>query len=216
MLRALVTTHADNADERPDGQPPAWLSVLTDIAAAMVVFGLAIIFALQERYSPPAAAVSFAPPELAPCQLGSSGYLRGRLHGDLQREIDWSGSEFNCDGMLRPDDAGLRLMFEGTAADGGLLLVIGVDASIDEILGRELPANLTIVDTGNGRFFHSGDGERCWINTGEIDVADQDGGRSYRLAGRFFCAGALAEVNGPGATTPGEFEFAGRLTADSE
>ena len=63
------------------------------------------------------------------------GFLRGKLYGDLQREIDWQGRALRCDGMLRPDGAGMRLLFAASDAQQALLFVLGIDAAPDQALG---------------------------------------------------------------------------------
>ncbi|MGI9330063.1 MAG: hypothetical protein ACR2QB_05050 [Gammaproteobacteria bacterium] len=196
--------------------PPAWLLVLTEVMAVGVTVSLALLFALQPRTETDGTATDFTPPELPACDPEGGGYLRGQLYGDIEADIDWEQQQLKCDGMLRPDNAGLRLLFEPQSRDTGPLFVLGLAGSLEEALDREVVTNLTIVDQRSGRFFNTGDSERCWTRTTRIDVNQFAGGRDYRLVGRFYCAGALAEVNGPGTLTPGEFEFAGRLTVTDE
>jgi hypothetical protein len=214
MLRALIAMQADsNTSPAPT---PAWLSILTEVLAAGVTVFLALMVALQPRTEPAGTVTDFTPPELPACDPEGGGYLRGQLYGDIQADVDWEQQRLRCDGMLRPDNAGLRLLFEPTSRETGPLFVLGLAGSLEDVLDREVVTNLTIVDQRSGRFFNTGDGERCWTRTTRIDVSQFSGGRNYRLVGRFYCAGALAEVNGPGTLTPGEFEFAGRLTVNDE
>lgn len=194
-----------------DGSSPAWLHLPAEVLSVLVAAGLAVLVGRAELPAPPARSdTALQPPAFEPC--GTGGYLRGQLHGDMQQAIDWADDGMRCDGMLRPDDSGLRLIFAPAEDADGPLLVIGLDGQPDGAAGRELVANVTIVDEGNGRFFNSGPGERCWAQASQLEP--EAGG--YRVAGRLYCAGALAEVNGPGSVTPGEFEFAGRIPANDE
>ncbi len=194
-----------------DGRSPAWLQVPAEALSVIAAVGLAALVGRMDLPAPPVQAdASLQPAAFEPC--GNGGYLRGELHGDIQQAIDWADDGMRCDGMLRPDAAGLRLIFAPAEGAAGPLLVIGLDTGPEQALGREVTANLTIVDEGNGRFFNSGPGERCWAQTSRVQA---DAG-SYAVAGRLYCAGALAEVNGPGTVTPGEFEFAGRVPATAE
>ena len=214
MLRALIAMQADSPTSPVN--TPAWLSMLTEVLAVGVTVSLALLFALQPRPEPAGTATDLTPPELPSCDLEGGGYLRGQLYGELQADIDWEQQRLGCDGMLRPDNGGLRLLFEPRNRDSGPLFVLGLTGSLEEVLDREVVTNLTIVDQRNGRFFNTGEAERCWSLIRRIDVSQFAGGRNYRLVGRFYCAGALAEVNGPGTLTPGEFEFAGQLTVNDE
>lgn len=192
------------------GPSPAWLQAVSELLSVVAAAGLAVLVGLANLPPPPPQSGSgLQPPAFEPCGAGSGGYLRGQLHGDIQLTIDWADDGMRCDGMLRPDEAGLRLIFASASDTDGPLLVIGLDGTPEELPGREVAANLTIVDEGNGRFFNSGSRERCWAQASRVQP--EAGG--YAVEGRLYCAGALAEVNGPGAVTPGELEFAGRVPA---
>lgn len=186
---------------------PAWLRWPAELLSVAAVIGLGALVARLEMPAPKTGSTGLEPPSFDSC--GTGAYLRGELHGGLEWAIDWSARTMRCDGMLRPDNAGLRLIFAPPEDAPGPLLVIGLNGHPDDLPDREVAANLTIVDEGNGRFFNSGAGERCWAQTAQVN---QEAG-SYIVAGRVYCAGALAEVNGPGTVTPGEIEFAGRIPA---
>src|SRR5256885_17074385 len=53
------------------------------------------------------------------CLPGGNGYLRARIRGALNLDIDWHDAEIECDGGPRPDGSGLRVSFAGPRhADG--------------------------------------------------------------------------------------------------
>jgi hypothetical protein len=192
-------------------RPPSWLSVPVEALSVLIAASLAMLAAGPDLPAPSTAAAGLGGAALGPCGDAGEAYLRGQLHGDLQVPVDWSGATLRCAGMLRPEGDGLRLLFTSAARSAGPLIVIGLDGSPEAVDGGEVATSLTVVDQGNGRFYHSGESERCWSQASV--VPDATGAAAYRVAGRVYCAGALAEVNGPGSVTPGEFEFAGLLTA---
>ncbi|MGH8323352.1 MAG: hypothetical protein ACRETD_06080, partial [Steroidobacteraceae bacterium] len=68
---------------------------------------------------------------VAGCLQAGNGYLRARIRGALNLDIDWHNGEIECDGGARPNGAGIRLSFAGpTHSDGRRLrMVFGVGAA---------------------------------------------------------------------------------------
>ena len=61
------------------------------------------------------------------CVPADEGAPRARLSGELDAEIDWVGAVPQCQGGLRPDGDGVRLIYKGDiAGQGPLLVVIGI------------------------------------------------------------------------------------------
>jgi hypothetical protein len=196
-----------------DAPAPRWLAIPVEALSVLIAGGLAVLAGRVELpRRAPAAPSSLNAPALELCTPTADAYLRGQLHGDLQVPVNWSGTEMRCAGMLRPDGAGLRLLFAPADRGSGPLFVIGLAGTPQNMREQEIAANLTIVDEGSSRFFNSGDGERCWAQAAAVRQAATGSTAGYRIAGRLYCAGALAEVNGPGTITPGEFEFAGLIS----
>src|SRR5215475_5931099 len=81
----------------------------------------------------------------AGCLPGGNGYLRARIRGAMNLDIDWHDAELECDGGPRPDGTGLRVSFAGPKHSDGrrLRLVFGVAAVREGRSGHELPTNLT-------------------------------------------------------------------------
>lgn len=212
MLAAVPESDAKNAATSP------LISSLAALLGAMACTGIVAWLAWQSpKIRPTESAVgALRPPRLQTCTLLEDGYLRGRLYGALEAEIDWAGRALRCDGMLRPDGGGMRLLFAAGDPEIPLLFVLGIDALPEDALDRELAVNLTIVDEDRDRFFNSGLGERCWAQLDRVQVLGRAGKREYSIAGEFYCAGALAAVNGPGSVTPAEFRFSGRVSIDDE
>ena len=141
---------------------------------------------------------ALAPPEAA-AGCVAKGHVRGRLVGSIDGNLDWSGATLRCEGMPRPGGRGARMRF--AFADHALIIALpDLERGVD---GRELPANVTLIDEANGRFFGTADVDSCWA-----DVVPQPGDPG-RLDGRLYCIAPLAEINGDGTVTIAELSFAG-------
>jgi hypothetical protein len=192
---------------------------LADIAGAALIGGLAALpgWRTAGPLAPgdgPGLAMEAA--TLEPCADGTDAYLRGRLHGDVDRSIDWSGPGLACGGMLRPQGRGMRLMFAPAGEEGRLLFVLGLDATPETLSGAETPVNLTIVDEARGLFFSTGDRERCWVQADRVRARSSGPAGSFEMSGTLYCVGAVPEVNGTGSLTPGDFRFALPVTLQEE
>lgn len=143
--------------------------------------------------------------------MDREGYLSGQLFGAIDLDFDWSGAALACEGNARPENRGLRLFFAGQPhyAAERLVLVLGIDADLDDLAGSEHAVKLTIIDEDQARFFNSGEG-RCWTRVDEV-VAYAPGG-SYRVDGELYCAGALPSLTDSTSVTPGSIVYSGRLT----
>ncbi len=208
-------THSIQEPASPVGAP--LLDRVTRVLSVLMLLSIATIPWLWPSRGVPTDHTGPAAPSLAICtasQPGApTGFLRGRLYGDLEGVIDSSGLDLRCGGGLRPDGRGIRLVF--APGSEKLLFVIGFPSIPDGAVDTEQPVNLTIVDERSGRFYNSGAAERCWARLGRF-VIDGPQDRDFELAGELYCAGALAAVNNTGSVTPGDFIFAGRFTADPE
>lgn len=156
---------------------------------------------------------AFLPPPAADAGgCGDSGYLRTTLYGSFDGEIDWSNGELDCTGMPRPDDAGARLRFAGTAADGvqSLAFIIAMPALERGTAARELASNVTIIEEGSGRFFSTSGLASCWTDVDAQTVVD-DASDTYSISGTLYCITALAEVNGDSSVLLRELHFGGLL-----
>jgi hypothetical protein len=151
-----------------------------------------------------------AAPVAQPC--GKHGSLETTVFGALAGDIRWYGSEMSCEGMPRPEGAGARLRFAGTAgADAlDLAIIIALPELAPTATARELPSKLTLIEEGRGRFFSSGEQPNCWTDVARQEpLADGDG--EFVIAGTLFCIGPLAEVNGDASVTIEELQFSGSL-----
>src|SRR5947207_10872934 len=100
------------------------------------------------------------------CLPGGNGYLRVRIRGALNLDIDWHDAEIECEGGPRPDGSGLRVSFAGPRhADGRRLrLVFGVGSVQEGRTGRALPTNLTVIFEGEERVFATRGEDHCTVD----------------------------------------------------
>lgn len=196
---------------------PAWLGLSGAVMGVATVLGLGYLAMSQPPppRTPAAKSGSMPAPEIGPCTMDRDGYLNGQLFGAIELNIDWAGATLACEGNARPDNRGLRLFFAGTpdGANERLVLVLGIEASLDELAGNEHEVNLTIIDESQARFFNSGEG-RCWTRVDE--VAQYGAGEAYRVDGELYCAGALPSLTDTASVTPGSIVYSGRLRLDDD
>jgi hypothetical protein len=153
------------------------------------------------------------------CALGPGGYLRGRFFGALSLAADWSGPSLACDGMQKPDGDGIRLFFSGDRPGGGRVsLLIGLDGRAEELAGAERPANLTVIDEREDRFFSSAGPGRCWASIDAVTPVEARGGRGAgsRVEGLVYCVGALPSVGDRSSLTLSDLRFAGWVATDAD
>jgi hypothetical protein len=135
------------------------------------------------------------------------GMLQGQVFGGVEVVIDWHGSGLVCEGMPRPDGAGARLRFSGSAGQYGSLAVI---VALPELARgerlRESPAKVTVIDEDNGRFYSNADFGNCWSDV-ERNALLAD--NRYAVEGIVYCVAPLAEINGSGEVSFTELVFKG-------
>jgi hypothetical protein len=147
------------------------------------------------------------------------GFLRGRFFGALSLTADWSGAELSCDGMLRPDEGGVRLFFSRVQPRGDrsggdrLSVLIGIDGRPEDLVGAERPASVTVIDERQGRFYSTGGPGRCWATISSVTVLHRarTGSAGHRIAGLLYCVGALPAIGDRSSLTLGDLYFAGRV-----
>jgi len=149
-------------------------------------------------------------PQPAAAASGCGGYLRTTLYGSFEGEIDWSNDELDCEGMPRPDGAGARLRFAGTAANGvqSLAFIIAMPALERGVATRELASNVTMIEEGSGRFFSTPGLETCWTDV-DTHAAIENSADTYSISGTLYCIAPLPEVNGNTSVSLRELQFDG-------
>jgi hypothetical protein len=167
--------------------------------------------AAQSRADVPAAPLSdsASPVPLPPgvlCPPAARGSLRARLQGAVDADLDWDGREPQCRGGIRPEGDGLRLVYRGTASDGGpLLLVIGAGPLRPGESARNVPVNLTVVREGTGEFFATQGDDKCAfdeVRQSRLVPSSAD----WLLEGRGYCTQPARAVGGAGAVLVSRFD----------
>jgi hypothetical protein len=166
---------------------------------------------------PPAA--SAPPPNAAPaappgCLPTGNGYLKARIRGALNLDIDWRNAEIECDGGPRPDGSGVRVSFAGPKRPDGrrLRMVFGVSAAREGRSGHALPTNLTVIVEGGQRLYTTRGEEHCTVdklNQQRLRVPGTP--RKYRIVARGFCVAPATTLNNAERILVSSFDFAGNV-----
>ena len=164
--------------------------------------------------APPGAVIADASPAATHgCLPAGNGYLRARIRGAMNLDIDWHNAEIECDGGLRPDGSGLRVSFAGPRhADGRRLrLVFGVGSVHEGRPGRALPTNLTVIFEGEERLFATRGEDHCTVDELKQERLGALGGplRSWRIVARGFCTSPASTLNSDARILVTRFDFAG-------
>jgi len=121
------------------------------------------------------------------CAPAPEGFLRARLQGSIDAEIDWSAPAVaQCLGGPRPGGDGVRLVFKGTVDDAPLLIVIGVANLLPGASARNVAANVTLVREGAGSFYSTQGDDKCALDEVRQEPVDGRNGR-YRVSARGYC-----------------------------
>jgi hypothetical protein len=140
------------------------------------------------------------------CRPADEGSLQARLQGSIEAELDWGAGVPQCLGGVRPQGDGVRLLYKGTAPDGGaLLLILGVAPLRPGESARHVPVNLTVVREGTGQFFATQGDDKCAFDEVRQSPVDGHPGR-YRLDGRGYCTQPARALDGTGAVLATRFD----------
>lgn len=150
------------------------------------------------------------------CLVAGNGYLRAKIRGSLQLDIEFHGAELECDGGARPDGSGIRISFAGPLRSDGrrLRMVFGIAGAAEGSAGRALPTNLTIIFEGEERIFATRGSDKCTADELHQERIGALGGpvRSYRVTASGFCISPINALNNTGKILVNSFDFAGRVT----
>lgn len=182
---------------------------------------LTLLCACSLVTAPPGAASADASPAATQgCLPAGNGYLRARIRGAMNLDIDWHNAEIECDGGPRPDGSGLRMSFAGPRhADGRRLrLVFGVGSVHEGRPGRALPTNLTVIFEGEERLFATRGEDHCTVDELKQERLGALGGplRSWRIVARGFCTSPASTLNSDARILVTRFDFAGSAVFEDE
>jgi hypothetical protein len=170
----------------------------------------------QPATDPTAALAAASPsPGRSPCLGDGTGFVRARIRGALNVDLNWKDAQLECGGEARPDGSGLRVSFAGPGPAGKVLrLVFGVRSAHEGAAGKELPTNLTVLVDG-GRVFATRGDDKCTLDQlSQRPLSGQNkdkGTRAWRIEARGFCVAPATALAGKGRILVSRFDFAGRI-----
>lgn len=157
--------------------------------------------------SPPAAATG--------CFAAGNGYLRARLRGALNLDLDWKDADMQCEGGPRPSGNGLRVSIGGPLRGDGrrIRMVFGVAGVGEGAGGEALRTNVTILFEGEKRLFATQGDDKCTVDklTQQRVEALGPGRAIYRVVARGFCIGPATNLARTERVVLTRFDFAGRV-----
>ena len=140
----------------------------------------------------------------ARCIASSEGSLRARIDGDLRADIDWAPPLPQCRGGPRPGGDGVRLIYRGEVpGQGPLLVVIGIGPIAPGQDLSQVPANVTLVREGTGRFYATQGDDKCAAD--EVRQTPVGDG-SYRLTVRGYCVQPARTLDGTASVMMSRFD----------
>jgi hypothetical protein len=141
---------------------------------------------------------------------GEDGYLTTELFGALQARVQWSADTLECEGMPRPGGDGARLRFAGNLDSRRIAFIIALPDLRRGAMSRDLPATVTLIEEGGGRFFSTADSSICFADITRLQpVALSDS--TYLISGNLYCVAPLVQVNGDADVLIRDLEFRGLL-----
>ncbi len=168
----------------------------------------------------PGAADPAAAAKARGCLPTGNGYLRARIRGAMNLDVNWHNADMQCEGGPRPDGSGLRVAFAGPRhADGRRLrLVFGVDSAREGRAGKELPTNLTVIFEGEERLFATRGDDHCTVDELRQERLGALGGpvRAWRIVARGFCIAPASSLSSDARILVSSFDFAGTAVFEDE
>lgn len=155
------------------------------------------------------------PPPSTPCLVDGSAFLRARLRGALDLDVEWRGDELSCEGGPRPDGSGLRVTLAGPLqADGRRLrFVFGLAGAREGRDAAALPTNLTLIFEGEQRLYATLGDDRCTTDRLQQRRIGEPGGplRNWKIEASGFCTGPAQTLDGTGRIVVTRFDYAARI-----
>jgi hypothetical protein len=150
--------------------------------------------------------------EASNCLPTHDGYLRLRMRGASNLDIDWRDADMQCEGGPRPGQQGVRVTFAGPAQGGAhsLRFVFGIAAAPGTRNAHNVPANVTVIFEGERKLFSTAGDGKCTIDefTEQSLPAPADP-HLHRLTARGFCIAPATALAGKAGLLLSRFDFAG-------
>jgi hypothetical protein len=160
------------------------------------------------------------------CFVAGDGYLRARLRGALDLDIDWKNADMECAGGPRPpgktpgknpgsEGRGIRVSIGGPSRGDGrrIRIVFGIEKVGEGAAGEGLGTNVTLLFEGEQRVFATLGDDKCTVDSlSQQRVESLGGARAvYRVVARGFCLGPATSLTRGDRVFLTSFDFAGRV-----
>jgi hypothetical protein len=187
------------------------------VAACAAALGVALLHVACA--APPANAVTET--SAAPgCFAAGNGYLRARLRGAVDLDLDWKDPEMECEGGPRPSGNGVRVSIGGPERGEGrrIRLVFGIAGVTEGRGGQTLRTNVTILFEGEHRAYATLGDDKCTVDSLTQQRVETLGpGRAiYRVEARGFCIGPATSLSKAERVLLTSFDFAGRVEFEDD
>jgi len=175
---------------------------------------LAVSSAPESKAAPPQDPAP-APAAKSGCFVAGDGYLRARLRGALELDLDWKDAQMQCEGGPRPSGNGVRVSIGGPARGEGrrIRIVFGIAGVTEGAGGHALRTNVTILFEGEQRVFATLGDDKCTVDSLTQRRVETLGGDHaiYRVEARGFCLGPATSLSRDERVLMTSFDFAGRV-----
>ena len=149
------------------------------------------------------------------CLTSGDGYLRAKIAGAVEANLDWPNSGTRCEGESRDKPPGVRLSFQRAAGDrSNLLLVFGLSGVAKGESAHAVKTNLTVIVQGTSRIYGTLGDSRCTVDS--LSQRPLNTAGAYRIEARGFCTQPAHAVRGKGDVLVSTFEFAGLVNFTRE
>jgi hypothetical protein len=163
-------------------------------------------------------------PAAVGCFAAGGGYLRARLRGALNMDLDWNNEDMECAGGPRPPgktgSRGIRVSIGGPLrADGRRIrLLFGIADVGEGTNGETLKTNVTLLFEGEQRAFATQGDDKCTIDSLTQQRVETLGTARavYRVVARGFCLGPATSLTREERAFLTSFDFAGRVEFDDD
>lgn len=182
------------------------------VTASLLAFALAAM---------PAGSTSPSPTiRTTGCLAAGDGYLRARVRGAIDLDLDWKDAQMQCDGAPRPrgenhKSSGVRVTIGGPlrGADRRIRLVFGISGLDEGASGTTLRTNVTLLFEGENRVFATLGDDKCTTDSVTQSRVESLGAERaiYRIVARGFCIGPASNPAGTERVVITSFDFAGRV-----
>jgi hypothetical protein len=151
----------------------------------------------------------------AGCFDSGDGYLRARMRGALDLDLDWKNEQMECEGGPRPSGNGVRVSIGGPARGEGrrIRMVFGIAGVSEGTGGETLRTNVTILFEGESRVFATKGDDKCTVDKLTQQRVEPLGTDRaiYRVEARGFCLGPATSLSSGERVLLTSFDFAGRV-----